>query len=118
MTVEEAVAAACASLTDGCSTVEDVAAKLKAAHCEGRRGNPLRCPLARWFGAALREGRTLRRRRVISVDGTTWGRPYLYVHVRQHPGRAAAACRPVPVPALLVKFAGKFDSGSFPELSA
>lgn len=118
MTLEEALAEASASLTEGCATTQDVAAKLKTAHCEGRRGNPLECPLARWFSAALRERRALPRRQVVSVDGATWGRTYLYVHVREPAGRGADACPPVRMPALLVQFASKFDSGSFAELSA
>jgi hypothetical protein len=118
MTLEEALAEASASLTGGCTTAQDVAAKLKSARCEGSHGDPLHCPLARWFTAALRERRALPRRQVVSVDGTTWGRKYLYVHVRERAGRAADICPPVPMPALLVEFASKFDSGSFPELGA
>lgn len=117
MTLEEALAEASASLTGGCSTPQDVAAKLKSARCEGGHGNPLRCPLARWFTAALRERGALPRHLLVSVDGTTWGRKYLYVHVRER-GRGADTCRPVPMPALLVEFASRFDSGGFPELAA
>jgi hypothetical protein len=118
MTLEEAIAEASASLTAGCTTPQDVAARLKSARCEGRHGSPLQCPLARWFTAALRERRALARRQVVSVDGTTWGRKYLYVHVRDRAGRGPDRCRPVLVPALLVEFASKFDSGVFPELGA
>jgi hypothetical protein len=118
MTLAEAVGAASASLTDGCTTEQDVAAKLKAARCEGKRGNPVKCPLARWFSVALRQNLALPRRLAVTVDGTTWGKPYLYVHVRPAAGRSADACPPVPVPALAVQFATTFDSGGFPELSA
>ena len=118
MTLEEALAEASASLTGGCTTPQDVAARLKSARCEGGHGNPLQCPLARWFTAALRKRRALPRHRVVSVDGTTWGRKYLYVHVRERVGRGADCCRPLLMPALLVDFASKFDSGSFPELGA
>jgi hypothetical protein len=118
MTLEDALAEASASLTGGCTTAQDVAARLKSARCEGRYGDPLHCPLARWFTAALRERHALPRRQVVSVDGTTWGRKYLYVHVRKRAGRTADTCPPVLMPALLVEFASKFDSGSFPELGA
>jgi hypothetical protein len=118
MTLEEALTGASASLADGCATIEDVAVKLKAARCEGRPGNPLQCPLARWFGRELRERRVLRRRQAVSVDGTTWGRTYLYVHVRERSGRGPGACPPLPAPPLLVQFASQFDSGGFPELRA
>jgi hypothetical protein len=117
MTLERALAAASASLTEDCTTVEDVAARLKTAQCEGKRGSPLKCPLAMWFRASLREQDALSRRQVVSVDGTTWGRAYLYVHVRGVASRRPDACPPVLVPALLVQFARKFDGGSFPELS-
>lgn len=116
MTLEDVIGQASASLIDGCTTAPDVAAKLKAAQCEGRRGNPLQCPLAMWYRAALRERRLLRRRQELSVDGTTWGRAYLYVHVRQHARAGTRGCPPVPVPGLLVDFAKSFDSGGFPEL--
>jgi hypothetical protein len=118
MTLPEALAAASTSLTDGCATEQDVAAKLTAARCEGKRGSPVKCPLARWFSAVLRENRALPRRLVVTVDGTTWGKSYLYVHVRPAAGRGPDACPPVPVPALAVRFASTFDSGGFPELSA
>jgi hypothetical protein len=117
MPLEEALAEASASLTGDCTTPQDVAAKLKSARCEGRHANPAQCPLARWFTTALRERRALPRRQVVSVDGTTWGRKYLYVHVRERAGRGADTCPPLLMPALLVEFASKFDSGSFPELS-
>lgn len=116
MMLEEALAEASASLTDGCTT-QDVAAKLKAAHCEGKRGDPTQCPLAKWFTAELRERGVLPRRQVVSADGTTWGRKYLYLHIRERTGRGADTCRPMLMPELLVTFASKFDSGSFPELS-
>lgn len=118
MTLEEALAEASASLTDGCTTPHNVAAKLKAAGCEGRHGDPLQCPLARWYTRALWERRALPRRQVVSVDGTTWGRKYLYVHVRKRAGRGRDSCRPALLPALLLEFASKFDSGGFPELVA
>ena len=118
MTLEEALAEASASLMGGCTTPTDVAAKLKAARCEGRHGDPLQCPLARWFHGALRERHALLRRQVVSVDGTTWGRKYLYVHVRKRAGRGADSCPPALLPALLVEFASRFDSGGFPELVA
>src|SRR5262249_58780841 len=118
MTLAQALAESSASLTEGCATPEDVAARLAAAHCVGRRGNPRQCPLARWFSADLRERRMLARRQVVSVDGTTWGQKYLYVHVRPLRGRGADTCPPMPVPSLLVQFASKFDSGGFAELSA
>jgi hypothetical protein len=117
MTVEEALAEASAGLTEGCITVEDVAARLKAAQCEGKRGNPVKCPLAMWFGAALRKRGALSPRQVVLVDGTTWGRAYLYVHVRGVASREPDACPAVLAPTLLVQFASKFDSGSFPELT-
>ena len=117
-TAEEALAEAGARLADGCATVADVAAKLHAARCTGRPGDPLLCPLAQWYTAALRERRMLRRRQRVYVDGATWGRPYLYLYLRQRSGRDAAGFRPVPVPALLAGFASRFDSGGFPELSA
>jgi hypothetical protein len=116
MTVEEALAEASACLTEGCTTIEDVAARLKTAQCEGKRGNPVKCPLAIWFRAALRKRGALSRRQVVSVDGTTWGRAYLYVHVCEVASRKPDACPPVLVPALLVQLARKFDSGGFPEL--
>ncbi len=118
MTLAEALTEASARLTDGCATAQDVAARLVAAHCVGKRGDPLACPLARWFGAALRERRMLPRRQVVSVDGATWGRKYLYVHVRDVAGRGADTCPPVLMPALLVQFASGFDSGGFAELGA
>lgn len=118
MAPEEALAEAGARLAGGCATVDDVAAKLKAARCTGRPGDPLQCPLAHWFTAALAERRMLRRRQRVCVDGATWGRPYLYLYLRQHSGRAPAGFRPVPLPALLVSFASRFDSGGFPELTA
>jgi len=118
MTPEEALVEARARLIEGCTTPQDVAAKLASAHCQGRRGSPLECPLANWFAAALRERHVLRRRQVVFVDGTTWGRTYLYLHVRNRVGRGLDICPPVPMPALLVQFASKFDSGSFAELSA
>jgi hypothetical protein len=118
VTLEAALAEAGASLTGGCTTPQDVAARLKSARCEGRHGDPLNCPLARWYTAALRERRALARHQVVSVDGTTWGRKYLYVHVRERAGRGADCCPPVLMPALLVEFASKFDSGGFPELGA
>jgi hypothetical protein len=117
MTLEEALAAASVVLTEGCTAAEDVAARLKTARCEGKRGSPRNCPLARWFKAALRERGVLAPRQVVSVDGTTWGRAYLYVHVRELASRKPDACPPARVPALLVEFASTFDSGSFPELS-
>ena len=117
MKVEEALAEASAGLTEGCTTVEDVAARLKAAQCEGKRGNPVKCPLAMWFRAALRKRGALSRRQVVSVDGTTWGLAYLYVHVREVASRKPDACPAMLAPALLVQFASKFDSGSFPELN-
>lgn len=117
MTLAEALAEASANLTDGCATPQDVAAKLAAAQCAGRRGNPLECPLARWFSAALRERRVLPRRQVVSVDGATWGRKYLYVHVRTIAGRGPDTCPPVLLPPLVVQFASKLDSGDYAELS-
>jgi hypothetical protein len=118
VTLQEALAAAGASLTEGCATEADVAAKLKAARCEGRRGDPAKCPLARWFRAVLRREQALPHRRVVTVDGTTWGKAYLYVHVRPAVGRGGDACPPVPVAPLAVQFASTFDSGGHPELSA
>ena len=117
MTLAEALAEAAASLAEGCATPQDVAARLKSAHCEGKRGSPLECPLARWFRGALRQRQALAPRQAVSVDGTTWGRKYLYVHVRGRAGRGAEACPPVPVPPLVVQFASGFDSGGFPELA-
>jgi hypothetical protein len=118
MTPEEALAEASASLVDGCATADDVAARLKAARCTGRPGDPLRCPLAHWYTAALRDRRMLRLRQSVSVDGTTWGLPYMYLHICQRSGREEGGRRPVPLPPLLVSFASQFDSGGFPELSA
>jgi hypothetical protein len=118
MTLEEVLAEASADLTERCTTTQDVAAKLKTARCEGKRGNPLECPLAKWFAAALRERRALPRRHVVSVDGTTWGRTYLFAHVRKVAGRGPDICPPLPMPALLVEFANNFDNGSFPDLTA
>jgi hypothetical protein len=118
MTVEEALAQACARLVEGCTTPQDVAVKLKAARCPGQRGNPRKCPLAKWFTVTLREQGMLPRRRAVSVDGTTWGRKYLYLHVEGRAGRGAELSVPVPAPPLLVQFASKFDSGGFPGLAA
>lgn len=118
VTLEESLTAAGDRLAQGCATAEDVAARLKTAQCEGKRGNPLRCPLARWYRASLREQGLLPRRRVLSVDGATWGLPYLYVHVRRAAGRGPDLCPPVPVPGVLAQFASGFDSGGFTELSA
>jgi hypothetical protein len=117
VTLTEALADATASLTAGCTTPQDVAARLKSAHCEGKRADPAECPLARWYRAALRERHALPRRRAVTVDGTTWGRRYLYVHVLGRSGRGADVCPPQPVPPLAVQFAGTFDSGGFAELT-
>lgn len=112
----QAVAAAAGRLCDGCLTAADVAARLKAAHCEGCRGDPRGCPLARWFRTALASEHLLPARHVVLVDGTTWGRAYLYAHVRKRPRRDNGACPPVRLPAPLVSFAAAFDSGGFDEL--
>ena len=114
--VTQALAEAGATLIGGAGTAAEVAARLKAARCEGSPGNPLRCPLARWFGTALRERRLLGRRQVVAVDGATWGRPYLYVHICERSGRQADGYPAVPVPTLLASFAAEFDGGAFPEL--
>jgi hypothetical protein len=117
VTLEEALAQACDRLTEGCATPRDVAVKLTAARCPGQRGHPRKCPLAKWFTVTLRAQGMLPRRRAVCVDGTTWGRKYLYLHVEGRTGRRAGLCAPVPVPPLLVQFAGMFDSGGFAGLS-
>jgi hypothetical protein len=114
---EGQVAAALASLADGCRTAADVAAKLLTAGCKGERASCYTCPITEWLTRNLPDADRLD----LSVDGNDVTACWRDLgSLDRGPGVLPdyeIELPPVPLPLILGRFVAAFDEGDvFPEL--